>query len=100
LFWQALRRFAKAILSPPFALIPALLPMRELRLKIKQKGEAREPVDGELIRYGCVRGPDGREEEPRVTLDWGTGEEIGQQWLRVTDNGVGMTEDVIKTKLI
>ena len=72
------------------------LELRELRLKMKQKGEAREPVDGELIRPGWVREPDGREEELRVTLDWGTDEETGQQWLRVTDNGVGMTEEVIK----
>lgn len=72
------------------------LELRELRLKMKQKGEAREPVDGELIRPGWVREPDGREEELRVTLDWGTDEETGQQWLRVSDNGVGMTEEVIK----
>jgi hypothetical protein len=72
------------------------LELRELRLKIKQKGEAREPVDGDLIRPGWVREPDGREEELRVTLDWGTDEETGQQWLCVTDNGVGMTEEVIK----
>lgn len=72
------------------------LELRELRLKMKQKGEPREPVDGELIRHGWVREPDGREEELRVTLDWGTDEETGQQWLRVTDNGVGMTEEVIK----
>ena len=48
------------------------LELHELRLKMKQKGEAREPVDGELIRPGWVRGSDGREEELRVTLDWGT----------------------------
>ncbi len=72
------------------------LELRELRLKMKQKGEAREPVDGELIRPGWVREPDGREEELRVTLDWGTDDQSGQQWLRVTDNGVGMTEKVIK----
>ena len=77
-------------------LLRSALEMRELRLKMKQKGEAREPVDGELIRPGWVREPDGREEELRVTLDWGTDEETGQQWLRVTDNGVGMTEEVIK----
>ena len=59
--------------------------------------EAREPVDGELIRPGWVRESDGREEELRVTLDWGTDEETGQQWLRVTNNGVGMTDEVIKT---
>ena len=29
-------------------------------------------------------------------MRWGTDEETGQQWLRVTDNGVGMTEEVIK----
>ncbi len=40
--------------------------------------------------------PDSREEELSVALDWGTDEETGQQWLRVTDNGVSMTEEVIK----
>ena len=47
------------------------LELRELRLKMKQKGEAREPVDGELIRPGWVREPDGRDEELRVTLSLG-----------------------------
>lgn len=61
------------------------LELRELRLKMKQKCGAREPVDGELIRSGWVRESDGREEELRVTLDWGTDEETGQQWLRVTE---------------
>ena len=27
---------------------------------------------------------------------WGTNDETGQQWLHVTQNGVGMTDDVIK----
>ena len=70
--------------------------LRELRLKMKQKGAAREPVDGEPIRPGWVREPDGHEEELRVTLDLGTDGEASQQWLRVTDNGVGMTEEVIE----
>lgn len=72
------------------------LELRELRLKMKQKGEAREPVGGDWLRPGWVREPDGREEELRVTLDWGTDEATGQQWLCVTDNGVGMTEEIIK----
>lgn len=37
-----------------------------------------------------------RDKELRVTLDWGTDEETGRQWLRMTNNGVGMTEAVIK----
>ncbi len=44
---------------------------------MKQKDETREPepVDGELIRPGWVREPDGRAEELRVTLDWGSTDE-------------------------
>ena len=49
-----------------------------------------------MIRSAWVREPHGREKETCVTLDWGTDEEAGQQWLRVTDNAVGMTEEVIK----
>ena len=63
---------------------------------MKQKGEARESVADEVIRPGWVREPDGCEEELCVMLDWGTDEEAGQHRLRVTDNGVGMTEEVIK----
>ena len=74
------------------------LELRELRLKMKRKGEAREPVDGFIhpTKKGWIINETGEEEELRVTLDWGTDEETGQQWLRVTDNGVGMTEEVIK----
>lgn len=72
------------------------LELRELRLKMKQKGGTHEPVDGELTRPGWVREPNSLEEELRATLTWGTDEASGQHWLRVTDNGVGMTEDVIK----
>lgn len=35
----------------------------------------------------------------RVTLGWGTDEETGKKWLHVTDNGVGMTKEVIKNYL-
>ena len=69
--------------------------LRKLRLIMKQKGEVRDPVDGELMRVSWVREPDGREEDLRVTLDWGSDEETGQHRLRVTDNGEGMTEEVI-----
>ena len=74
------------------------LELRELRLKMKQKGETHEPVDGILhpTKKGWIINAKGEEEELRVTLDWGTDEETGQQWLRVTDNGVGMTKEVIK----
>ena len=68
--------------------------LRELRLKMKQKSEVASG-DREVSRPGWVREPYGREEELRVTLDWGTDEETGQQRLRVTGNGVGMTEEVI-----
>jgi len=45
------------------------LELLELRLKLKQNGEARRPVDDELICPGWVREPDGRKEGLRVTLD-------------------------------
>jgi hypothetical protein len=47
------------------------LELRQLWLKMQQKGEAREPVYGEPIRRGWVREPDGRGEELGVTLHWG-----------------------------
>ena len=46
---------------PLYCKTPWTPSLRELRLKMKQKGEAREPVDGELIRPGWVREPDGCE---------------------------------------
>lgn len=55
--------------------------MPKLRLKMKQNGETR-------IRH-CVF----RHSEFRAQPARGTDEETGQQWLRVTDNGVGMTEE-------
>ncbi len=61
------------------------LALRELRLKMKQKGEA-----------SCIRHWVFRHSEFRAQPARGTDEETGQQWLRVTDNGVGMTEEVIK----
>ena len=44
------------------------LELRELRLKVKQKSEPRESMDGDWRRPGWVREPDGRDEELRVTL--------------------------------
>jgi hypothetical protein len=62
------------------------LELRELRLKMKQKGEAREPVDGDWLRPGWVREPEGREEEPRVTLSrrYGRGDRLA---LAARDRG-------------
>ncbi len=72
------------------------LELRELRLKIKQKTQAPEPDVGELVRPGWVREPDGKQQELRVLVDWGADEATGQEWLRVTDNGIGMSDEVIK----
>lgn len=72
------------------------LELRELRLKMKHKSDSYARLNGERTRPGWVRESDGREDELRVMLDWGVDEHTGQYWLRVADNGVGMTLDVIK----
>ncbi|MFO7901635.1 MAG: hypothetical protein R6U98_03150 [Pirellulaceae bacterium] len=66
---------------------------------IKWQGEAREPVEGKLIRLGSVQ-PTGRPRGGTARhAGLGTDEETRQQWLRVTPGGVGMTEEVIKNYL-
>ncbi|MDA1054323.1 MAG: hypothetical protein O3C40_28085 [Planctomycetota bacterium] len=52
---RELARRLRAHQTGPKAAIVDALELRELRLKMKQKGEAREPVDGALIRPGWVR---------------------------------------------
>jgi len=62
------------------------LEMRDLRLQLQGKGE--EPIEPVDVL------PDN--EELSVVLTWGRDEESGQEYILVKDNGVGMTEDVIK----
>jgi hypothetical protein len=65
------------------------LELRELRLKIAADGgQPHEPFDP-LRKVG------GRPEELRVVVTWGHDGASGQDFLRVTDNGAGMTERVI-----
>lgn len=71
--------------------------LRELPLKIMQKGEVHASGDGN---------PDAPRLGPRTHAavrrnctsrsGWGADEETGPQWLLLTDNGVGMTEQLIK----
>ena len=74
--------------------------LRDLRLQMRAKGETRmEPVDGTPIpdRRGWFRdSATGQEQRLEVRLTWGYDEAAGQYWLQVEDNGVGMTEDVIR----
>lgn len=73
------------------------LELRELRLKMKQKGP--RPIAGRRRAAPPRLGSANRTAARRNCASrWtgGTDEETGQQWLRVTDNGVGMTEEVIK----
>jgi hypothetical protein len=70
------------------------LELRDLRLQLrKQGGQPVEPVDGEWLRPGFFV-HDGREEGFEVNLTWG--EQDGRQFIRVEDNGTGMTEAVIQ----
>ncbi|MBZ5617314.1 MAG: hypothetical protein LAQ69_01085 [Acidobacteriia bacterium] len=68
--------------------------LRDLRLQLRRKGgQPAEPVDGESLapgRFLCG----GIEEAFAVKLTWG--EEGGHQFIRVEDNGTGMTEGVIE----
>src|SRR5690606_35384604 len=72
------------------------LELRELRLKLKSKGCQHEAVDGELVRPGWVRELDGRERELGVDMEWGVVEATGQHWIRISDCGAGMTEEIIE----
>jgi hypothetical protein len=64
-------------------LLQEALELRELRLKMKQKGEARLFVSDFVFVISDW-------------LRWRTGEQTGQQSLPATPGGVGMTEEVIK----
>ena len=70
------------------------LELRDLRLQlIKAGGQPTQPVDGVSLSPGHFTST-GMEEELAVQLTWG--EEHGQQFIRVEDNGVGITEEVIQ----
>ena len=64
------------------------LELRDLRLQLKQKQAGRQPTPGywtdEL----------GEKHEYAATLTWG--QENGQWWIQVSDNGVGMTAESIE----
>lgn len=70
--------------------------LRSLRLKMKKNGDGYTSAVGSFVHPGVVREADGVENDLRVSVDWGVDEYSGQKWLRVTDNGVGMTDDVIE----
>ena len=68
--------------------------LRELRLQFRARGgQSIQPVDGEWLGHGQFI-HDGVEETLAVNLTWG--EEDGHQFIRVEDNGTGMTEAVIQ----
>jgi len=58
--------------------------MHELRLKLKQK-DRRLPTD-------ALEG----EEELEIGLTWGRDEECGQDFVQVTDHGIGMTPEDLR----
>ena len=65
--------------------------MRDLRLKMQEEGfKPAEPVDR------LKRMPGGAQEKLEVALTWGHDPESGQDYLRVTDHGVGMTREVVE----
>jgi hypothetical protein len=68
--------------------------LRDLRLQLRAKGgQSAEPVDGEPRVPGRFIHA-GKEEAFEVTLTWG--HDDGRQFIRVEDNGTGMTEEVIQ----
>lgn len=69
--------------------------LRDLRLRyLARTGEhLDQPVDGEPTEPGKFL-YQGKEERLEVRLTWG--EENGDLFIRVEDNGVGMTQDVIQ----
>ena len=67
--------------------------LRDLRMQLRNKGGSPAgPVDGEQTEPGSFR-RNGKTEQLAVELTWG--EEGGHQFIRISDNGVGMTEKVI-----
>ncbi|MBL8233758.1 MAG: ATP-binding protein [Bryobacterales bacterium] len=77
------------------------LELRDLRLQLKKKLGADEyrrggtPVDGSSSKPGWFRDDAGDEHELAIDLNWGSNDK-GESWIRVEDNGVGMSKDVIK----
>jgi len=68
--------------------------LRDLRLQlIERGGQPCEPVDGVFLRPGWFKFA-ARDEELEVRLTWG--EHEGNQFIRVEDNGVGMTRETIQ----
>ena len=67
--------------------------LRDLRMQLRGKGGIPAgPVDGEQTQRGSFL-LNGKPEPFAVELTWG--EEDGHQFIRISDNGVGMTEKVI-----
>lgn len=73
------------------------LELRDLRLQLP-KAERREPVDGVKItgKPGFYWDADGNEQRLDVSLTWGRDGDDGPWWIKVEDNGVGMTPAVIE----
>lgn len=70
------------------------LELRDLRLQLQDKGASPfQPVDGIHTRRGFFK-HQGPEQALAVTLSWG--EQDGIQFLRVDDNGTGMTLQTIE----
>jgi hypothetical protein len=68
--------------------------LRELRLRLRASaGRPAEGVDGEWVGDGQFI-HEGIQEDLAVNLSWG--EEGGHHFIRVEDNGTGMTEAVIE----
>jgi hypothetical protein len=68
--------------------------LRDLRFQFRQKGgDPAQPVDGEYSNEPGYFVFKGQKEQLAVSLTWG--EENGQQFIRVEDNGTGMTEKTI-----
>jgi len=68
--------------------------LRDLRLQLRRKGVTpAQPTDGVSTRPGWFSdgGPD---DEFAITLTWG--ERDGLQFIRVEDNGTGMTKETIE----
>ncbi len=67
--------------------------LRDLRMQLRSKGgHPAGPVDGEQTQPGSFL-LNGKKEPLAVELTWG--EKDGHQFIRISDNGVGMTEKVI-----
>lgn len=68
--------------------------LRDLRHQLKKRGgQPAHPVDGEQLPSGVIA-QNGVEQHLEVTLTWG--EDGNRPFIRVTDNGTGMTEEIIE----